>query len=214
MWPAGVDPESESGNQQSWTPYHFSFNNPILNSDPDGRNPIVVPLYALYRVVSIGWRILRTLEKTTPEGARSFQQLKAAESGRMPIGIRDNVPTAIKPILVKTGDKEAASDQRTAAQKRADKLSEKDRPGQDFTKAGKDAVIDVNKEQNGGKTVCETCGKETIPAAKDVRGVAPPKNRTEIDHIDKRRDGGSGTPNNGRVRCRGCNNNDDRPIKN
>jgi hypothetical protein len=51
------------------------------------------------------------------------------------------------------------------------------------------------------------------PAAKETKGVAPPGNRTEIDHINKKRDGGSGTPNNGRIRCRDCNNNDDRPKK-
>ena len=102
---------------------------------------------------------------------------------------------------------------KSKAQERADKLSEKDRSGKDFTKAGKEAVKDVNKEKNGGKTKCETCGIETVPATKDTRGNVPPQNRTEIDHIDKKRDNGSGTPNNGRVRCRGCNNNDDRPIK-
>ncbi len=94
------------------------------------------------------------------------------------------------------------------AEKRAAKLSKKQRPGMPFTKAGKESVVNVNKAKNKGKTICDTCGKGTIPAKKDVKGVAPPKNRTEIDHIDKRRNGGSGTPDNGRVRCRGCNNAD------
>lgn len=35
-----IDPETQEGDQESWTPYHFSFNNPVLNSDPDGRFPI------------------------------------------------------------------------------------------------------------------------------------------------------------------------------
>ena len=35
-----IDPETDKEHQDSWTPYHFSFNNPILFSDPDGRDPI------------------------------------------------------------------------------------------------------------------------------------------------------------------------------
>jgi RHS repeat-associated protein len=35
-----VDPELEDG-QESWTPYHFGFNNPPLHNDPDGKNPWV-----------------------------------------------------------------------------------------------------------------------------------------------------------------------------
>lgn len=37
-----VDPETEG--QLEFSPYHYSFNNPILYSDPDGRFPFVVPL--------------------------------------------------------------------------------------------------------------------------------------------------------------------------
>lgn len=96
----------------------------------------------------------------------------------------------------------------TKLEARAAKLSEKPRPGKALTKAGKEVTVELNKAKNGGKTVCETCGKQTVPAKKDTRGVSTPKNRTEIDHVKKRRVGGSGTPDNTRVRCRGCNNAD------
>ena len=32
-----VDPESESGGQSSWNPYHYVMDNPVKNIDPDGR---------------------------------------------------------------------------------------------------------------------------------------------------------------------------------
>jgi hypothetical protein len=35
-----VDPERETGDQQSWNPYHFGYDNPIRHNDPDGRFPI------------------------------------------------------------------------------------------------------------------------------------------------------------------------------
>ena len=34
-----VDPMSESGEQPSYNPYHYVFDNPIKNTDPDGREP-------------------------------------------------------------------------------------------------------------------------------------------------------------------------------
>ncbi|OAE90378.1 HNH endonuclease [Flavobacterium psychrophilum] len=100
---------------------------------------------------------------------------------------------------------EGAIEQVTKAEKRAAKLSKVGREGQDFTKAGKESVIDLNKAENGGKTVCVTCKNETIPATQSKKGVTPSKAETQVDHIKRKRDGGSGTPNNGQVLCRGCN---------
>jgi 5-methylcytosine-specific restriction endonuclease McrA len=84
-------------------------------------------------------------------------------------------------------------------------LSEKQRGGQDFTKAGKEAVIDLNKAKNNGVTKCENCGISTTPATQSKKGVVPSKTETQVDHIGRKRDGGSGTPDNGQVLCRGCN---------
>ena len=74
-----------------------------------------------------------------------------------------------------------------------------------MTKAGKEAVIDINKAKNNGKTVCADCGIETVPAKQSKKGVTPPKNETNVDHVDPKSKGGSGTPSNGDVRCRECN---------
>jgi RHS repeat-associated protein len=119
-----------------------------------------------------------------------------AKVGRIGKGV-DKITTAIK-----TADK--ASDA-AKAEARAAKLSKVERPGKDFTKAGKEAVTDLNKAKNNGKTVCENCGTQTSKGTQDKKGVKPPGNRTEIDHKKRKSEGGSGTPNNGQVYCRDCN---------
>jgi hypothetical protein len=91
------------------------------------------------------------------------------------------------------------------AEKRAAKLSDVGREGKNFTKAGKEAVIDFNKARNNGKAVCETCGTNTLPATQSRRGVTPSKAERQVDHVIPKSKGGSGTPNNGQVLCRDCN---------
>jgi RHS repeat-associated protein len=36
-----VDPLCEEGGQESWAPYHYVYNNPIKNTDPDGRIALI-----------------------------------------------------------------------------------------------------------------------------------------------------------------------------
>jgi predicted methyltransferase len=51
------------------------------------------------------------------------------------------------------------------------------RAGMDFTKKGKKEVIETNKAKNNGKTVCEGCKTETIPAKKIPERSDPSKER-------------------------------------
>jgi hypothetical protein len=103
----------------------------------------------------------------------------------------------VTPNLVKT---EA---QKTPAQASADRLSQKQRPAQDFTKAGAKAVRDVNKEKTGNK--CANCGVQTQPGKKHIKGETPPDNESHVDHKDPKSKGGSGTPDNGQELRRKCN---------
>lgn len=35
-----IDPEGEEADQESWSPFHFGYNNPIRYNDPDGKWPV------------------------------------------------------------------------------------------------------------------------------------------------------------------------------
>lgn len=53
--------------------------------------------------------------------------------------------------------------------------------------------------------VIELRRQETIPATKSKRGVTPSKSERQVDHIKRKRENCSGTPDNGQVLCRGFN---------
>ena len=57
-----VDPKGESAGQESWSTYHYSYNNPILNNDPEGDcGPCVLAIPAIVEglaALSIGEGVL------------------------------------------------------------------------------------------------------------------------------------------------------------
>jgi 5-methylcytosine-specific restriction endonuclease McrA len=79
------------------------------------------------------------------------------------------------------------------------------RAGMSFTKKGKTAVKKENAEKNDGKNRCESCEVETVQAQQHQKGITPPKNEAQVDHVIPRAKGGDGEPDNGQVLCRDCN---------
>ncbi|NMO20008.1 hypothetical protein HPC49_21985 [Pyxidicoccus fallax] len=75
----------------------------------------------------------------------------------------------------------------------------------DFTPAGKREIDAEKAAKNGGVKKCETCGIEVVPGQKSERGVSPPLNQPEREHLIPKSQGGGGSPSNGQVLCRGCN---------
>ena len=79
------------------------------------------------------------------------------------------------------------------------------RTGKAFTPKGKREIDAENAARNGGMNICENCGVEVVPGQRSQRGVAPPGNERQRDHIVPRSQGGDGDPSNGQILCRDCN---------
>jgi RHS repeat-associated protein len=194
-----IDPVTDNEGQEGLSPYQFAWNNPVKLNDPTGECPVCVFAipYIIDGLVTVGTAAVAyfTAKKVAPIVTKNIE-----------IAI-DNVKTNANnnettPEKEKTANQKQSDDK---VQQRADKLSEKPRPGQDMTKAGKDAVKDVNKANNNGQMKCDKCGVDVQNATKHVKGETPPSNEAHVDHIDPKSNGGSGTPSNGQVLCRGCN---------
>ncbi|MCY1079684.1 HNH endonuclease [Archangium lansingense] len=81
-----------------------------------------------------------------------------------------------------------------------------DRAYMRFTPKGKKDVKDENAKEYDGEKRCENCDVPTVDAQKSQKGVTPPGNETQVDHVIPRAKGGDGSPSNGQVLCRECNN--------
>jgi len=73
-----------------------------------------------------------------------------------------------------------------------------------FLPGGKRQVAADNLTHHG-RQACENCGIDVVQPQKSARGVTPPSNEWQTDHIIPSAKRGNGDPSNGDLLCRDCN---------
>ncbi|WP_110955874.1 HNH endonuclease [Anaerosinus massiliensis] len=79
-------------------------------------------------------------------------------------------------------------------------------PGKDFTAAQKKKIIEENKKMNNGKVRSDDpndfAGESLVKPSKSQKGVTPPENEWQIDHIVAKANGGTNSYSNAQVLSR------------
>jgi RHS repeat-associated protein len=77
--------------------------------------------------------------------------------------------------------------------------------GAAFTPKTKAEIDRQNKARNNGKSKCDNCDKEVKPGEQSEKDKTPSPDEKNFDHKTARKFGGDNSPDNGSVKCRGCN---------
>ncbi len=77
--------------------------------------------------------------------------------------------------------------------------------GKSFTKKQKSEAKQENIKNNDGEFRCADCDVQLVDAKKSQKGVKPPGNEAQYDHIYPKKHGGNTTSDNRQILCRDCN---------
>jgi RHS repeat-associated protein len=202
----GVDAApADPGSVHGFNRYAYANNNPYKYVDPDGHSPLDVGFlvfdlgklgYALYKGDGVNHALVDVAMSVAgvivpiPGAGEVLKGARALEHGVEAARAAQAVEHGVE--AVRGGE---------AAAKEGVEAYKKYTPGGNFSKKTKSDIADQAGHQ------CEYCGVNTVAAKKSERGVKPPKNEGQTDHVVPRSEGGTNAPSNAAHACRDCNRN-------
>ena len=215
-WAAKEDPVPYAtfDDPQSLNLYAYVRNNPLTRVDADGHvnwndvgNFLVGASNALKSDLTFG---SGRMEQTTTSGQLGAMVGDAVATGvgayEMNIGTRATLTGALTEpesngagVAVAAAGVAVTAHGATVVAQGAGHLAMAAKAGGRFSPGTKQGA----KEAAGGK--CQNCGTETTPGQKSEKGVTPPKNEGQTDHIEPASKGGTNAPSNAQHLCRECN---------
>ena len=184
-----VDPKGfDEANVHSFNRYAYANNNPYRYVDPDGQMGQAVIAIGI-RLTPVAVRALATLGSGIGIGIYNATQPESRDS----------------PSASNSGGKEGNGDAASPAETGNKGSAGGTRAGKPFTPKGKAEIDAENADRNGGANVCDNCGQDVVPGERSQKGVRPPGNERQRDHIIPQSKGGDGDPGNGQILCRDCN---------
>jgi hypothetical protein len=118
----------------------------------------------------------------------------------MSLGGEGVLKGGVKEVLI-VGGKELGKEGEKVGVKAVEDVAKKE-AGKPFTRAQKRDILNANRERNGGELHSDLSGEPLVPSQKSAKGVTPPPNEAQVDHVIPRSKGGPNTPENAQLLSR------------